>query len=438
MNSETKQDNQKVDANASNSKATVKTVADTKFIKKGKKNKNHFAVLKKFDIPQVHNQPGKTYFADPDPEAKPLYDGGVTVMKENQIIGDFLIRKDFPYNVVSPYLDSLKTNMHMEGDRMIIIREAVNQLLLCTFITAISNVLNSVNPSIYARYKALKGTFRTEFIQLPNFLNGYLSMLGDVESKLGKLEMRYSGVYLASWATLAHQYYAQAREQRNPELDDLGQEINFPVWNNDEGQEFIIQKFCAYYNKHRGEFGVPDGDGWMMVQTPEINLQNFDRYDLNERYVLNDVDRGEIGRVLQQIRHWMAGNDVRDVQISGQVYDLRHNLDLRQLANQLEADIENMRRKPLYFTQFFNTTERIVSKNGAITQLISGEGQRVRAPIPFSDGEAFAGYITQPCEDFNFTDWNVARFDQKRDNVVALTIEKDLKLTSGHTIIGRY
>jgi hypothetical protein len=305
-------------------------------------------------------------------------------------------------------------------------------------VSAISNVLNSVNSSVYSKYKALKGTLRAEFVQLPNFLNGYLSMLGDIESKLGKLEMKYAGVFLASWATQAHWYYSHARIDPDPDLNIIGQKLNFPVWNNVDGQEFIIQRFCDWYNKHRGEFGVPDGDGFMIVQTPEMNLTNFDNYVINPRYAFNDINRDELVEAFNNIRNWVEGNEVRNVQISNKTYDLMHNLNLSQIAADLESDISTMRTKQLYFTQFFKSSERLVTKEGKVTQLISGEGQRIRAPMPFSDGEAFTGYITQPCEGVEFTDWNVARFDDKRDNVVALTIQKDLKLTNGHTIIGRY
>lgn len=405
-------------------------------------NPNRYAKLRKFNIPKKKNEPGKTYFADPDPNFKPLYDEGFSFEKESNVIGDFLIKAQFPYEITKPYAENMMTKMAFQGNQRFAIREAVNQIFLCSYISAISNVLNSANPRVYKKYKPLKSIVQTEEIELPNFINAYLSILGDIESKLGRLEMKYAGVYLESWVTLAHEFYNNQRANRNAEIDlqDLCRRKNFPVWNTIDGQDYIIQKFCVWYNKHLGEFAVLNHDHWIMVATPKITLANFDVYEIQPEYQFENVDRGLLIRTFNNIKQWIQGNDVMNVQIDENNFDLRNDFNFSEMVTNVENDIDMMKKHPMLFYDYFNHNERITTKQGSVVQLISkgSSDQVINSPVPISDGEAFVGYITTPCEEYHISPKYRIHFEKRKNEIENIIVEKDLKAYQKSVIAGRY
>lgn len=405
-------------------------------------NPNRYAKNRKFYIPKKKNEPGKTYFADPDPNFKPLYDEGFSFEKESNIIGDFLVKSQFPFEIAKPYAENMMIKMAFQNNQRFIIREAVNQLFLCTYISAISNILNSANPRVYKKYKPLKSIVQTEEIELPNFINAYLGILGDIESKLGRLEMKYAGVYLESWVTLAHDFYNNQRNAGNADINiqELCNSKNFPVWNTVDGQDYIIQKFCAWYNKHLGEFAVMNHDHWIMVSTPKITLANFDVYEIHSEYQFQDIDRELIIQTFNSIKQWIQGNEIINVRINNQFFDLRNNFDLAIMVKNVENDITIMKKHPMLFYDFFNHSERITTKQGSVIQLISqgSSDQIINSPVPLSDGEAFAGYVTTPCEEYHISPKYRIHFEKRKNEIENIIVEKDLKAYQKSIIAGRY
>lgn len=391
-------------------------------------NPNMRAAQRHFELTELKNKPGKTYFADPDPNAQPIYSEGFVMQDEKEIIGDFLIRSDFPYEVASPYVKQVVTTMTYGNSFPQVILETANQIYLVSYITAIANVLNSSTSDVYGIYKSFKGFTDTENLKLPKFLNSYLNIIGNIDSKLGKLEMRYAEVYLESWATLAHEYYNQNRGQDLPDFDPefFGHKINFPVHHSIKGIEYVVQKFCSYYNSQRREFGVNVNGRDIVVLAPTIHDANFDQYVVQDEYQF-DVDRAGIQNLKATIDDWIQNGTQAEVDIGGNTIRLVGEFNLPNVVRQINADVRAMKRKPNYIADYFKVEDRIITRAGSAAQLISkGEDAKtVSCPVPIDDGSVWVGYVASPCEDYNIDPRYRARFVKERAVVEYRAVELD-------------
>jgi hypothetical protein len=405
----------------------IQTVQDRNSGQKGV-NPNMKAIHKHFELTELKNKPGKTYFADPDPNAKPIYSEGFTMQDEKEVIGDFLIRSDFPYKVAIPYVEQVATTMTYGQSFKPVILEATNQILFVSHITAIANVLNSSTSDVFGNYKSFKGFTDAENLKLPKFLNSYLNIIGNIDSKLGKLEMRYAEVYLESWATLAHEYYNQNRADEIPDFDPAfyGHKIQFPVHHSVKGIEYVVQKFCSYYNSKRTDFVVRVNGQDIRVQAPTISNDNFDNYVVHDQYQF-DAPQGTIRQLKQTIDDWINNSTEHQINIGDDIIRLRGDFNIRQTVQQINADVRAMKRKPNYIADYYKVEDRIITRSGSIAQLISkGEDAKtVSCPVPIDDGSVWVGYIATPCVDYSIDPRYRARFIKEREIVEDRAVELD-------------
>jgi hypothetical protein len=402
-------------------------------------NPNMKAIHRHFELTELKNKPGKTYFADPDPNAQPIYSDGFVMQDEKEVIGDFLIRSDFPYEVATPYVKQVVTTMTYGNSYPHVILETANQILFVSYITAIANVLNSSTSDVYGIYKSFKGFTDAENLKLPKFLNSYLNIIGNIDSKLGKLEMRYAEVYLESWATLAHEYYNQNRGDNLPDFqpDFYGHKINFPVHHSIRGIEYVIQKFCSYYNSKRREFGVNVNGRDIIVLAPSIHDANFDAYVVQDEYQF-DVDREDIQRLKRTIDDWVQNSTEADIIIGDDHIHLSGDFNIYNTVQLLNADVRAMKRKPNYIADYFKVEDRIITRAGSAAQLISrgDDAQTVSCPVPIDDGSVWVGYIASPCEDYNIDPRYRARFLKERSLVEDHAVELDSAASQPTRITG--
>jgi len=359
------------------------------------------------------NRGDKIDFTDTDPNS--ILDLLLYEYIENnksEIIGNFLIKENLPFEMAEPYVENLKNTMFYENARNEVIREAVNQMYLVSFIVAVSHILHSSNSIIREKYKHIISVTDIKNLELPPHLNITLNLIGTINCKLGKLEMKYSEAYIEGWATLAHEHYIQNNNDHQINISDIGKKITFPVWNSSNGTIFIIQKYCDWYNKHLGEFSIKIYDKYVIVSTPTISPINFEKYVIQPEYTYNNVDRDVLVNSFNSIRQWINHNYQGNVVINGTVYSLRDNFDMFKLVNLLASDFRHFFCTKHYFKHYFKTNKCRITKTGSVAQLVSkGESDYViKCPVPMSDGEAWYGYITTPCLEYYITNEAWIRF----------------------------
>lgn len=389
-------------------------------------NPNMGAVLHHFEDTELKNKPGMTYFADPDPNAKPVDGFGVTIDQQDQIIGDFLIKEQYPYEITKPYAEAMKLTMIYGSSKPEVILEAINQLYLVSYVTGCAHVLNSANEGIYSEFKSMRAFTNQSDLCLPKFLNAYLSILGNFNSKLGRMELRYAGVYLQGWSTLAHEYYIQLRNVRPLVPRQFGSKIEFPVFHGRHGIAFIKQKICTWFNELVSEFPIDSRGRVIMVATPKLTESNIEDYVMQPEYQFSQ-NAAEIRQALNQVQLWLNRQYFGHVNIDGKTFDLRDEFDIKLTNDNLVQDFQRFVRVPKYAKDFFKTDDRIISKEGSPAQLIGqGEDSRVIiCPVPIADSDAWVGYITSPCLDFKINPTYRARFQNDVIEIESKMVEND-------------
>lgn len=396
----------------------------------GNPNRNNSAP-KQWNFKPKENKPGKTYFADPDPNAKPLYTDGFELHDGPKVIGDFLISFDFPYNCTRPYLDTLVAELRARRVKNTTIRLCVNQLLFVSYLTATANVLNSVNARIYGIFKGYKAFTEVKNLKLPNFLNAYLSIIGNIESKLGRLELEFAEVYLEGWALLAHEYYHLGENLREDQIrpNNLLQKLDFPVFNTDKGIEFIKQKICAFYNDDCDEFAADVNGTHMFVRTPLLTVENFNAYVVQDVYAYKSNNNSDYYRnLIQQVVDWETNHHQSVLRFDGNVFRLKDNFDIRNIIDLVAADAAELDYISYIPEDYFQCSDRIVTRVGTAAQLISRDPRSeydITCDFPIADSDAYVGYLTNPCVSLKYKTSYFGHFHDPQNILLSALANKD-------------
>lgn len=417
------------DSDKSKSEASSSTTQQKSQTSKGGNPNKDKAVQKTFNGPrQDKNRPGKTYFADPDPEATPLETESFHVDDGPRIIGDFLVNGSFPFDCSYPYVRSLVSELRIKRLDHRTIQECINQLMLVVYVSAVSNVLNSCSAKVYGKYKAMRAFTNAEGLKLPKFLNAYMSILGNIHSKLGELELRYAEVYLEGWSTLALQYYQ--REPNDPrDLRYLYHALPLPIWRSAKGIEYIKQKFIAFFNDMADEFPVRLIDNRVIIaQVPKMTLDNFNDYVIQPEYRFKDNKRKLIVNQLNLIRDWIVNNVEHQIQFDGQDYLLTIDYNLQQIVDELSEAVDELNYVSFIPGAYFDCDDRIVTKSGSDAQLIASNPKNcygIKSEFPIADGNAHLGYMVPPLKDLRYKTEYGFVFDYKKEHYHQKLLSKD-------------
>lgn len=376
------------------------------------------------------NKPGKTYFADPDPNAKPLYAEGYELHDGPKIIGDFLLSFDFPYTCTRPYLDTVVAELRARRIKNTTIRLCVSQLLFVAYLTAVANILNSVNARIYGIFKGYKAFTEVKDLRLPNFLNAYLSIIGNIDSKLGRLELEYAEVYLEGWAVLAHEYYHLSEDIDPDHLrsQDLLHKLNFPVFNTDRGIEFIKQKICAFFNDNCDEFAANVNGTNMFVRTPLLTVENFNAYVVQDVYSFKTNDANFYRNLIQQVRDWELDHIRSVIEFDGNTFRLEDNFDISEVIELVARDAAELDYISFVPEDYFTCSERIVTRVGTAAQLISKDSRSdydIVSPVPIADSDAYLGYLVNPCIGYKYKTSYHGHFHDPQNILLSALANKD-------------
>jgi len=382
--------------------------------------------------PRTKNQPASiksdvtsTAFADPTPGLSIPTIGGIVQTKIKSEIGSFELDLETVQRVSRPYVE-IARGAAVEYN-IPNLTEAAEALETACFLQVARQIYETFLDAQKSTLQPLKAVYYWK-AQLPDGLVPILSIFGDIETKLGRFNIKYPELTFLRLVMLARMNYDEEFDDV-PFVERLEIAMN-TYWDTNDLEQFVKDRANNFLELQLGtERAVVIGDANVTVKArrrgPAETREAYTRYlqvlgvpgnligCINfafEVTAMNRLDHAHVnGDALLGLRESLGITPARD----------RYSIaQMRDWLSTFTNGYDNVHRYTL--GQLFKVSEMPVKDTGRLAQLVrKGEGEMLSSTIlPMADTDAFIGFCVYPAKSVQFAPgFNIISVSDTRDTM---------------------
>lgn len=350
-------------------------------------------------------------WAEPIECSDAVFEGELKPIQTSFPIATIEIDPCLPYTMASPYHDIYLNSRAFSGRNEQLVEAGANAIESTAFFKCAKQCYCTMDDADKSAVNKLKSVFY-EGTELPSHLTAAIGMIGNFDSKLGKVKLQHPVLLFKRWvaAGIVH----------SPDHSATYKNINYDealtyVWRDKFSIAYIRDVIVKTINANRRTFQVGEGNQAADVTSPEFDTDQPLRW-------ANRLHQNEPNRQRWQAyarifavsdRNWSNPNFVIAHLTPQQTVNALRELDL-ELAPDGFTDIEmsdefnDIMRKfqTKYMTsvkQIFNTSPNSASNMGFPAQFVASSGNMAHYKIPLSDADIGLGFMFNPCKSFTIS-----------------------------------